>query len=412
MTKESLAKSFNMELKINWLLIFVGLATAGILSACCPAIPESKIPDITAGRFNVAMVFSNTHEDGRWSESHYEGLQHLDSMAGVSAQYIENVPEFCDSSSVFRQLSRKGFNLIIGTAFGYADSMAAAAQEFPEVAYIQLSGFKPNPLNLAPMYGAMEEMMYLAGMLAGGRAKADENPKLGFLATMPVPDQFRMINAAALGIRRTCEECEMEVRWLRAWVDEKREKILVEELFDQGAQVVFSGAETPVVVEVAANQGKWAVAFGRTKYCQSEACLTAPYWNWGPIYAQILGRVQAKSFRPAPIYFHTNGGGLGLYGMMPGEPPTKGLQGLPEEIIGDVLQLLERLRLGEKDAQLAVFAGEILDNRGNVIVKEGEFLEQEALDQFPPGAPNEKCDPYCMYWFAQGITTELPDIGR
>ena len=35
--------------------------------------------------------------------------------------YVENVPEGADSEQVFRSLSRKGFNLIFGTSFGFIE---------------------------------------------------------------------------------------------------------------------------------------------------------------------------------------------------------------------------------------------------------------------------------------------------
>ena len=47
--------------------------------------------------------------------------------------------------------------------------------------------------------GAMEDMKYLAGMLAGARAKQDGNPKLGYMATFPIPEEIRLGNAIALG---------------------------------------------------------------------------------------------------------------------------------------------------------------------------------------------------------------------
>ena len=54
-----------------------------------------------------------------------------------------------------------------------------------------------------------------------------------------------------------------------------------------------------------------------------------------------------------------------------------------------------------------MFSGEIKDNQGNVIVPEGEKMEQADLDQFPPGAEGLECK-YCMKWWAEGITAELP----
>ena len=45
--------------------------------------------------------------------------------------YVELVPEGADSEQVFRSLSRKGFNFIIGTSFGYMDPMETVAEGIP-----------------------------------------------------------------------------------------------------------------------------------------------------------------------------------------------------------------------------------------------------------------------------------------
>ena len=55
------------------------------------------------------------------------------------------------------------------------------------------------------------------------------------------------------------------------------------------------------------------------------------------------------------------------------------------------------------------FAGPITDNTGKEVLAEGEKLEQSDLDQFPPGAPGNECAT-CMYWWADGITVELPAL--
>ena len=89
-------------------------------------------------------------------------------------------------------------------------------------------------------------MKYLAGMLAGARAKADGNPKLGYMATFPIPEELRLGNAIALGMRKTCPECTMDVRWINTWHDPVKEKEGAASLFDAGAQVVFTGADTPL----------------------------------------------------------------------------------------------------------------------------------------------------------------------
>jgi len=67
--------------------------------------------------------------------------------------------------------------------------------------------------------------------------------------------------------------------------------------------------------------------------------------------------------------------------------------------------------LAGKFSRFDVFAGEIKDNKGNVVVPAGEKFEQADIDQFPPGAPGLECK-YCMYWWADGITAELPKLSE
>ena len=61
--------------------------------------------------------------------------------------------------------------------------------------------------------GAMENMKYLAGMIAGSRAKKDGAPKIGYIAPFPIAEELRLGNAFALGMSKTCPECTMDVRW-------------------------------------------------------------------------------------------------------------------------------------------------------------------------------------------------------
>src|SRR3989304_6936769 len=98
-----------------------------------PAEGGLQIPEIAEGKFNVAMVLIGPHDDGGWSQAHYEGLENLgQNVPNVHTAYIENVPEGADSEQVFRSLARKGFNLIFGTSFGYMDPMETVAGEFPD----------------------------------------------------------------------------------------------------------------------------------------------------------------------------------------------------------------------------------------------------------------------------------------
>lgn len=374
-----------------------------------PAEPSSKfqIPDVVSGKFNVAMVLIGPHDDGGWSQAHYEGLLYVQqNVPNVHTAYIENVPEGTDSEQVFRSLSRKGFKLIFGTSFGYMDPMEIVAGEFPDVIYVHVSGYKSNMKNFGNLFGAMENMKYLAGMIGGARAKKDGNPKLGYMATFPIPEELRLGNAIALGMKKTCPECTMDVRWINTWHDPVIEKEAAASLFDAGAQVVFTGADTPAVADVATQKGKWGVTYDWVGSCKVKGCLTAPYWNWGPVYADITKKVIAGTYKPGWEYFDADSGALGLYGFMEGQELTEGMKDLPPEVIQQVRDILAKMLKGEF-TRFDVFAGPIKDNAGNIIVPAGEKMKQADLDQFPPGAPGLECK-YCMKWWAEGIIAELP----
>ena len=378
------------------------------------AAPETvggfQIPAVEDGKFNVAMVLIGPHDDGGWSQAHYEGLLYVErNVPNTHVAYIELVPEGADSEQVFRSLARKGFKLIFGTSFGYMDPMGTVAEEFPDTMFVHISGYKSNEKNFGNLFGAMEDMKYLAGMVGGSRAKLDGNPKLGYMATFPIPEELRLGNAFALGMRKTCPECSLDVRWINTWHDPVVEKDAAASLFDAGAQVVFTGADTPASADVAQEKGKWGITYDYVGSCKVERCLTTMYWNWGPIYAKIAQGVINGTYKPGWEYFDADSGALGLFGFMEGQSPTKGMQDLPAEDVQLVKDTLAKMLKGEF-TRFDVFAGPINDNQGNVIVPAGEKVQQSDLDQFPPGAPGLECK-YCMYWWADGITAELPSLG-
>jgi basic membrane protein A len=368
-----------------------------------------QIPDIEAGKFNAAWVLIGPHDDGGWSQAHYDGITYVEkNVPNVHVAYIENVPEGADSEQVFRSLARKGFNLIFGTSFGYMDPMATVAEEFPDITFIHVSGYKSNMKNFGNLFGAMEDMKYLAGMIAGSRAKMDGNPKLGYMATFPIPEELRLGNAFMLGAKKTCPECTMDVRWINTWHDPVAEKDAAASLFDGGAQVVLTGADTPAVADVAMAKNKWGITYDFIGSCKVERCLTTIYWNWGPIYAKIAQGVIDKSYKPGFDYFDADSQSLGLWGFMEGQTMTKGESDLPAADIQMVKDTLAQMLAG-KFTRFDVFSGPIKDNAGKEIIPAGQKFVQADLDQFPPGAPGLECK-YCMYWWAEGITAELPKL--
>lgn len=375
-----------------------------------PAAPAAdagvQIPDVMDGKYNVAFVYVGPHDDGGWSQAHDVGRQYVQAnVADVHTIYIENVPEGADAEQVIRSLARKGFDVIFTTSFGFMDASEIVAEEFPDVDIVHISGFKANGANFGNLMGAMEDMKYLAGMLAGSRAMVDGNPKLGYIATFPIPEELRLGNAFGLGAQKTCPECTIDVRWIFTWHDPILEKEAASSLFDGGAQVVMTGADTPAPAE-AAPEGKWGITYDYVGNCTIDACLTSMYWNWGPVYARIVEESRAGTWVGGWEYFDADTGALGLYGFMEGETLQPGVADLPEADLAMIRETLDAMLAGEF-TRFDVFKGPITDNQGNLVLAEGESLKQEDLDGFAQfGSPCETC----MYWWNENITAELPAL--
>ena len=365
-----------------------------------------QIPTAIEGCYNVAFVYVGPHDDGGWSQAHDVGRMYVqDNVENVHTAYVEIVAEGADAEQVIRSLARKGFDVIFTTSFGYMDASATIADEFPDVDIIHISGFMTNGENFGNLMGAMEDMKYLAGMLAGSRAMLDGNPKLGYIATFPIPEELRLGNAFSLGVAQTCPECTIDVRWIYTWHDPIIEQDAASSLFDSGAQVVMTGADTPAPAE-AAPEGKWGITYDYSGNCVADACLTSMYWNWGPVYTRIVEESRDGTWVAGSEYFDADAGAMGLYGFMDGETLQPGTAELPEEDLQMIRDTLAAMLAGEF-TRFDVFKGPIVDNQGNTVLADGVSLEQIDLDGFAQFS--SPCTT-CMYWWNENITAELPEL--
>ena len=253
--------------------------------------------------------------------------------------------------------------------------------------------------------GAMEDIKYLAGILAGSRAMLDGNPRIGYMATFPIPEELRLGNAFAIGVEKTCPECKIDVRFINTWHDPILEQEGAKSLFDGGVQVVMTGADTPAPA-TAAPEGKWGITYDYSGNCTDPKCLTSMYFHWGPIYKGLVEQAKAGEYKGGSLYYEADTGGLGLFGFMPGEELMPGLKDLPEadlQMVRDELAMF----LSGKMTRFDIFKGPIMDNKGNEVLKEGEVLRQVDLDCFE--GPDSPCaGGVGMYWWYHNITAELP----
>ena len=366
---------------------------------------KSSTTNIVEGKFNVAFVYVGPIGDGGWTYAHNQArLQIEKELDFVHTTYIENVAEGTDAKQVIADLARKKYDLIITTSFGYMDPTKEVAEQFPKTKFLHITGFKSNDSNFGNLMGAMESMKYLAGMIAGARAKEDGQTKIGYIAPFPIAEVIRLINATALGIKDTCPTCILEIRWINSWFDPVKEKEAAESLLQVGADVIITGADTPGPIAAAGQMGKWGIGYDSPNACQVDPkhCLTVSYWNWAPAYIQIIQEIRANKWKGGNRYLDVDSGIVGLYGFMEGEkPPT----GVPEWVIPKVHEKLKKMQKGSF-TRFDIFKGPLTDNEGHEILSSKKKLTQEDLEGLRKIEGRSDCQ-VCMDWFVDNVKGKI-----
>jgi basic membrane protein A len=372
------------------------------------------IPDIQSGKFNIAVVLIGYQNDGGWSQAQTEGAKSMMTAdPTINVGVVEAVNPGTDAENVMRALARKGFDMIIGTTFEYGPTMASLADEFPKIAWLHISGYMSNSTNYGNLFGGMEDMKYIGGMIAGARAKADNNTKLGYVAPWPNPEVVRLGDAFMQGVKVTCAECTLQVVWINTWYDPDKEKQAAQSLLDAGVDVILIGSDTPGPLVAAANAGKWALTYDYINSCSPapKNCLGTEYWNWGVPELAIVKQIRAGTWKPGNVWLEPDSGIVGFYGFMPGQTPQPGV---PASVIPLVQAKLADMLAG-KFTYKDIFKGPVTDNTGKIKVPAGQTLTVE--DLFGIDAPTissmnltgrTACTTFCMPWLVNGIQGTLP----
>jgi len=251
------------------------------LSAACLALGLlvlAALPALAAGRpVRAAFVLLASIDDQGWTTAHHDGIQHLKKQLGnrVEVSYTENVQTPAEAERVIRGYARQGYDVIFGTTFEHMEPMYTVAGEFPKVVFMHCSGFKTRP-NMGTYMVRIEQGEYLAGYLAGLMGYRN----VGTVATQPIPEVVRGINAFTLGLVRGLTESGTAfdadrvntVVWLKSWRDAVNETALAELLADSKHDLIREMADTSDSSRATCLKGVPAIGYGTASAKYSAAC--------------------------------------------------------------------------------------------------------------------------------------------
>jgi len=352
----------------------LGLCIAGLAAALAATAA------LAAGPVKMAFVYVGPVGDGGWTFAHDLGRKAMEKALGdkVQTSIVENVPEGADAERVVRDLAAKGNNIILTTSFGYMDATLKVAKSFPKVEFYHATGFKSDK-NVTIYNSRMYEPAYLAGIIAGHMSKTG---KLGFVASFPIPEVVRNINAYTMGARTVNPKITTKVVWVSTWYDPSKERQAAEALIGQGADVLIQNTDSSATLQTAQDKGVYAFGWDSdmTAYAP-KAHLASCIEVWGGYYTKLAEAAIAGK----PLH-QTVWGGI-----------KDGMNDLVS--VNAMIPDAAKKQVADKKAEIAagkfqVFAGPIKAQDGSMKVAAGKALTDKEIDS--------------VNWYVEGVEGQLP----
>ncbi len=345
------------------------VALAGLMMATSAQAAELK----------VGFVYVGPVGDFGWTYQHDQGRLAVEKEFGdrVETTYVESVPEGPDAERVIRQLAASGHGLIFTTSFGYMDPTLKVAKMFPDVKFEHATGYR-RAGNVSTYSARFYEGRHVIGMIAGMMTKTN---KIGYIASVPIPEVVRGINAATLAARAVNPDVTTQVIWVNSWYDPGKEADAAKALISNGADIIMQHTDSPAALQAAQIAG--VLAFGQASNMikfAPDAQMTAIMDNWAPYYIERVRAVLDGTWESTD-----NWGGIAA-----GEVEMAPYTNLPD----DVKAAAEKAAADVASGAVHPFTGPVKDRDGTERIAAGAIADDGMM--------------LGMNWFVEGVKGDLP----
>jgi len=315
-------------------------------------------------KLKVGFIYVGPIGDFGWSYQHDQGRQAIEAAFGdrVETSYLESVPEGADAERAIQRLARSGHGLIFTTSFGFMDPTLKVAERFPDVKFEHATGYKRAP-NVSTYSSRFYEGRYVIGQIA---AKISQTGVAGYIASFPIPEVVRGINAFILGAQSINPDFRLKVVWVNSWFDPGREADAAKSLIDQGVDILTQHTDSTAPMQVAAERG--IKAFGQASDMIEfgpQTQVTAIIDNWNDYYIARTAAVLDGSWQSLDTW-----GGMAaeMVHMAP-------ILNVPD----DVKAMAEATMAEIKSGAFHPFTGPVIRQDGSAWLADGEVADDATL---------------------------------
>ena len=289
-----------------------------------PAADDTAEPaaDAAGTDLKVGAILVGDENEG-YTYSHIVGIQEAFKALGLDEsnivwKYSIGEDEACYDAAV--DCVDQGCQLVITNSYGHQSFCRQAAEEYPDVQFVAMTGDTARADGLDNFHNAFTgiyEARYVGGVVAGMKLQqlidegkvedknkdADGKIKIGYVGAYPYAEVVSGYTAFFLGVQSIVKDVTMEVQYTNSWFNITAENEAAKALIADGCIIVSQHADSTG----APSACEEALAAGTTVYCVGynvdmlavapNAALTSPTNVWEVYYEYAFRSVmEGKSF--------------------------------------------------------------------------------------------------------------------
>lgn len=333
---------------------------------------QTSSKGISKDKIKVGVIhLSDPAEGSGYTYTHDLGIQGMQQNLGLSDDQIVRKINVADSDAdatreAIKECIDEGCNIIFTTSWGYMETTAEMAEEYPDIYFSHGTGYLSNGKNFNNYFGRIYQARYLSGIVAGMNTTTN---KIGYVAAMDSSNSEVTggIDAFALGIYSVNPDAQVYVKVTNSWYDPEAEKAAAELLLDMGCDVITQHCDTSYPQTLAQERGVYGIGYNSDMSKEApDACLCSVIWNWSAYYTSAVQSIIDGTWD-----------GSNYYGGM-----SENLVGITELADFCAEGTADKVKEAKKQilsGELGVFDGVIETNEGTTVGEAGKTLDDATI---------------------------------
>ena len=314
---------------------------------------------------------SDPAEGSGYTYTHDIGIMGLQQNLGLSDSQIIRKINVNDSDKdatrkAIKECIDEGCNIIFSTSWGYMETTAQMAEEYPDVYFSHGTGYMSNGKNFNNYFGRIYQPRYLSGIVAGMNTKTN---KIGYVAAMGSENSEVTggIDGFALGVYSVNPSAQIYVKVTNSWYDPAAEKAAASTLLNMNCDVIAQHCDTTYPQLLAQQKNVYSIGYNSDMSKDApDACLCSVIWNWSAYYTAAVQSVIDGTWDGSNYYGGMNENIVGITQLA--DFCKSGTQQKVDEAKKDIIS-----------GKLGIFDGVIETNTGTTVGESGKTLKDSDI---------------------------------